>query len=51
MARFSIGTENEMMFIPPENMADAPTPAIARPMMSIGELTAAAHIIEPTREE
>lgn len=37
-----------MTFMPPEKIADAPTPAIARPMISIVELTAAAHMIEPT---
>lgn len=32
----------------PEKSAEAPAPATARPTMSIGELTAVAHMIEPT---
>lgn len=37
-----------MIVIPPEKRAAAPAPATARPMMNMGELVAAAHIIEPT---
>jgi hypothetical protein len=48
MARLLRGTEYDTMIIPPENRADAPIPAIARPTISMGELTAAAHITEPT---
>lgn len=36
------------MVMPPEYSAAAPAPATARPMMNMGELVAAAHIIEPT---
>lgn len=39
-----------MIVMAPENSADAPAPATARPTMSIGELVAVAQIIEPTAE-
>jgi len=48
MARLRNGTENPMMVMPPEYRAAAPAPAIARPMMNIGELVAAAQIMLPT---
>lgn len=44
------GTENPIIVMAPENSADAPAPATARPTMSIGELVAVAQIIEPTAE-
>jgi hypothetical protein len=50
MGRLARGTEYPIMVIPPENNADAPAPATARPTMSIAELVAAAHITEPTGE-
>ena len=39
---------NPMIVMPPENNAAAPTPAIARPTISIVELLAAAQMTEPT---
>lgn len=39
-----------MMVIPPENNAEAPAPATARPMISMGELVAAAQMTEPTND-
>ena len=47
-ARFRKGTENATMVMPPEKMAAEPTPATARPMMSMTDPVAAAHRIEPT---
>ncbi len=35
------------MFMPPENIAAAPTPATALPTMSIVEFTAAPHSTDP----
>lgn len=48
MARFRSGTEKPIMVIPPEYNAAAPAPAIARPMMNMDELVAAAQMIDPT---
>jgi len=48
IGRLAKGTENPMIVNPPENKAEAPAPAIALPMMSIGELVAAAHTTDPT---
>jgi hypothetical protein len=47
MARFRNGTEKPIIVMPPEKSAAAPTPATARPMISIVELTAAAQMMEP----
>ncbi|KAL5402728.1 hypothetical protein PMIN04_012946 [Paraphaeosphaeria minitans] len=47
-ALFLSGADNPMMVAPPEKMADAPTPATARPTMSAAELRAVAHTMEPT---
>ena len=44
IAHYLSGTENSITVMPPEYSAAAPAPAIARPMMNIGELVAAAHI-------
>ena len=48
IARFRKGTEYARMLMPPEKSAAAPQPAMARPMMSILELTAVAQRIDPT---
>lgn len=45
--RFSIGTILLMIFKAPWNKPAAPHPAIARPMMNIVELDAAAQMTEP----
>lgn len=45
---FFSGTLNPTIVIPPENNAEAPAPATARPTISITEFVAAAHIIEPS---
>ena len=47
IGRLTKGTEKPMIVIPPENNADAPTPETARPTISILELLAAAHRIDP----
>ena len=46
--RFLKGTEIPTIVMPPENMADAPAPAIALPRISMVESFAAAHRIDPT---
>ena len=48
IAIFSNGTENPIIVMAPENKPEAPAPATARPIMSIGEFTAAAQITDPT---
>lgn len=48
MGRFFRGTENPTIVMPPENNAEAPAPAIARPTISITEFFAAAQTMEPT---
>ena len=50
MARFDNGTENPIIVKAPEKSADAPAPAIARPIINIGELVAAAQTMDPTSE-
>lgn len=45
---FASGTVNPTIVIPPEKMAEAPAPAIARPTISITEFLAAAHTTEPS---
>ncbi len=50
MGRFANGTENPIIVRAPEKSAEAPAPAIARPIISIGELVAAAQTIDPTEE-
>jgi hypothetical protein len=47
MGRFISGTVKPTIVIPPENSADAPAPATARPTISITEFFAAAHRIDP----
>jgi hypothetical protein len=47
IGRLIRGTVKPTIVMPPENNADAPAPATARPTMSITEFLAAAHIIEP----
>lgn len=42
------GTEKPIIVMPPENKAEAPAPATALPIISIGELVAEAHMIDPT---
>jgi hypothetical protein len=48
IARFRNGAMNPMIVMPPEKRAAAPTPATARPTISIVELVAAAQMTEPT---
>jgi hypothetical protein len=48
MGRLRSGTLYPIMVMPPENRPAAPTPATARPTMSMGELTAAPQITEPS---
>ena len=48
MGRLCRGTVYPIIVIPPENNAEAPTPATARPTMSIVEFVAAAQSTEPT---
>lgn len=48
IAILSNGTENPIIVMAPENKPEAPAPATARPIMSIGEFTAAAQITDPT---
>lgn len=47
-ARLFSGIRIEMMFIPPEKIAAAPTPATARPTISIVDDAAAAQSTEPS---
>lgn len=44
---FFIGTLKPMIVMPPENSAEAPAPATARPTISITEFFAAAQMIDP----
>jgi hypothetical protein len=48
IGRLIRGTVKPTIVMPPENNADAPAPATARPTMSITEFLAAAQIIEPS---
>ena len=48
MARLRKGAIKPMIVMPPEKRAAAPTPATARPRMSIVELVAAAQMTDPT---
>src|SRR4051794_6944298 len=48
MGRFMRGTVKPTIVMPPENRAEAPAPATARPTISITEFFAAAHIIDPS---
>ena len=41
------GTEKPIIVMPPENKAEAPAPATDLPIISIGELVAEAHMIDP----
>lgn len=46
--RFLNGTAKPTIVIPPEKIAEAPAPATARPIISMVESVAAAHMIDPT---
>jgi hypothetical protein len=47
IGRFTSGTVNPTIVMPPENKAEAPAPATARPTISITEFVAAAQRMDP----
>lgn len=47
IGRLDRGTLKPTIVMPPENKAEAPAPAIARPTISITEFLAAAQMMEP----